>query len=99
MTTQGCPDRILGQSVGVTDRDCAEKERHRHPAMHRLQDGECHHGNHGIRNVVDDFLTHLESYLWLCSLDEASGFWAIMMLLRVRKISGFVCALGHFEWL
>ncbi|KAG3132711.1 hypothetical protein PC128_g26443 [Phytophthora cactorum] len=27
------------------------------------------------------------------------GFWAVMMTLRARKISAFVCALGHFEWL
>ncbi|KAG2791851.1 hypothetical protein PC113_g23698 [Phytophthora cactorum] len=38
-------------------------------------------------------------YLWFCSLDAASGFWAVMMTLRARKISAFVCALGHFEWL
>ncbi|ETP20798.1 hypothetical protein F441_05568, partial [Phytophthora nicotianae CJ01A1] len=47
--------------------------------------------------LVDDLLTDLESYLWFCSLDAASGFWAIMMTLRARKISAFVCALGHFE--
>ncbi|KAE8955310.1 hypothetical protein PR001_g32155, partial [Phytophthora rubi] len=49
--------------------------------------------------LVDDLLTDLEAYLWFCSLDAASGFWAIMMTLRARKISAFVCALGHFEWL
>ncbi|KAG6621882.1 reverse transcriptase [Phytophthora cinnamomi] len=26
--------------------------------------------------LVDDLLTELESYLWFCSLDAASGFWA-----------------------
>ncbi|KAE9209092.1 hypothetical protein PF004_g16572 [Phytophthora fragariae] len=49
--------------------------------------------------LVDDLLTELESYLWFCSLDAASGFWAVMMTSRARRISAFVCALGHFEWL
>ncbi|KAE8973468.1 hypothetical protein PF011_g25241 [Phytophthora fragariae] len=49
--------------------------------------------------LVDYLLTDLEAYLWFCSLDGASGFWAIMMTLRARKISAYVCALGHFEWL
>ncbi|KAG3096622.1 hypothetical protein PI125_g15928 [Phytophthora idaei] len=49
--------------------------------------------------LVDDLLTDLECYLWFCSLDAASGFWAIMMTLRARKVSAFVCALEHFEWL
>ncbi|GMF58164.1 unnamed protein product [Phytophthora fragariaefolia] len=49
--------------------------------------------------LVDDLLTELESYLWFCSLDAASGFWAVMMTQRTREISAFVCALGHFEWL
>ncbi|GMG17673.1 unnamed protein product [Phytophthora fragariaefolia] len=49
--------------------------------------------------LVDDLLTELESYLWFCSLDAASGFWAAMMNQRARAISAFVCALGHFEWL
>uniref|UniRef100_H3H499 Reverse transcriptase/retrotransposon-derived protein RNase H-like domain-containing protein n=1 Tax=Phytophthora ramorum TaxID=164328 RepID=H3H499_PHYRM len=41
--------------------------------------------------LVDDLLTDLEAYL--------CGFWAIMMTMRARKVSAFVCALGHFEWL
>ncbi|KAG3127307.1 hypothetical protein PI124_g21688 [Phytophthora idaei] len=49
--------------------------------------------------LVDDLLTDLECYLWFCSLDAASGVWAITMTLRARKVSAFVCALGHFEWL
>ncbi|GMG15068.1 unnamed protein product [Phytophthora fragariaefolia] len=49
--------------------------------------------------LVDDLLTDMEKYLWHCSLDAASGFWAVMMTQRARKISAFVCALGHFEWL
>ncbi|OWZ06880.1 hypothetical protein PHMEG_00020805, partial [Phytophthora megakarya] len=39
--------------------------------------------------LVDDLLTELENYLWFCSLDAASGFWAIMMTMHAR----------HFEWL
>ncbi|GMF44362.1 unnamed protein product [Phytophthora fragariaefolia] len=49
--------------------------------------------------LVDDLLTDMEKYLWYCSLDAASGLWAVMMTQRARKISAFVCALGHFEWL
>ncbi|KAE9082143.1 hypothetical protein PF007_g22388 [Phytophthora fragariae] len=49
--------------------------------------------------LVDDLLTEMQAYLWFCSLDAASGFWAVMMTRRARKISAFVCALGHFEWL
>ncbi|KAG3052037.1 hypothetical protein PC121_g17508 [Phytophthora cactorum] len=49
--------------------------------------------------LVDNLLTDLECYLWFCSLDAASGFGAIMMTLRARKVPAFVCALGHFEWL
>ncbi|GMF44550.1 unnamed protein product [Phytophthora fragariaefolia] len=32
--------------------------------------------------LVDDLLTDLEAYLWFCSLDAASGFWAIMVTMR-----------------
>ncbi|KAE8968601.1 hypothetical protein PR003_g31764 [Phytophthora rubi] len=48
-------------------------------------------------SLVDDLLTEMEAYLWFCSLDVASGFWAVMMTRRARKISAFLCALGHFE--
>ncbi|OWY90389.1 reverse transcriptase, partial [Phytophthora megakarya] len=48
--------------------------------------------------LVDDLLTDMEAYLWFCSLDAASGFWAVMMTERARKVSAFVCALGHFDW-
>ncbi|OWZ08082.1 hypothetical protein PHMEG_00019431 [Phytophthora megakarya] len=41
---------------------------------------------------VDDLLTDMEGYLWFCSLDAASGFWAIMMSSRARKVSAFMCA-------
>ncbi|GMF37364.1 unnamed protein product [Phytophthora lilii] len=49
--------------------------------------------------LADDLLTEMEAYLWFCSLDAASGFWAVMMTQRARKVSAFVCALEHFEWL
>ncbi|OWY98967.1 hypothetical protein PHMEG_00030124 [Phytophthora megakarya] len=35
--------------------------------------------------LVDVLLTELENCLWFCSLDAASGFWAIMMTMRARK--------------
>ncbi|KAE8988582.1 hypothetical protein PR002_g21722 [Phytophthora rubi] len=38
--------------------------------------------------LVDDLLTDLEKYLWYCSLDAASGFWAIMMTRRARQPKG-----------
>ncbi|OWZ24111.1 hypothetical protein PHMEG_000911 [Phytophthora megakarya] len=38
--------------------------------------------------LVEDLLTDLEN-----------GLWAIMVTLRARKISAFVCPPGHFEWL
>ncbi|OWZ06095.1 hypothetical protein PHMEG_00021699, partial [Phytophthora megakarya] len=47
--------------------------------------------------LVDALLTDMEAYLWFCSLDAASGFWAVMVTERARKVSAFVCALGHFE--
>ncbi|OWZ06920.1 hypothetical protein PHMEG_00020760 [Phytophthora megakarya] len=48
--------------------------------------------------LVDDLMTNMEAYLWFCSLHVASRFWAVMMPERARKVSAFVCALGHFEW-
>ncbi|GMF51973.1 unnamed protein product [Phytophthora fragariaefolia] len=53
--------------------------------------------------LVDDLLIHvltdMDKYLWYCSIDAASGFWAVMMTQRARKVSAFLCAPGHFEWL
>ncbi|OWZ01388.1 LOW QUALITY PROTEIN: hypothetical protein PHMEG_00027229 [Phytophthora megakarya] len=43
-------------------------------------------------SLVDDLLTELESYL-------CQWIWAIFMTMKARKMSAFVCALGHFEWL
>ncbi|GMF50557.1 unnamed protein product [Phytophthora fragariaefolia] len=49
--------------------------------------------------LIDDLLTELDAYLWFCSMDAASGFWAVMMTRSARRVSAFVCALGPFEWL
>ncbi|OWY94638.1 hypothetical protein PHMEG_00035576, partial [Phytophthora megakarya] len=48
--------------------------------------------------LVDDLLTDMETYLWFCSRDAASGFWAVMMTERARNVSAFLFALKHFEW-
>jgi hypothetical protein len=48
--------------------------------------------------LIDDLLENFEAVMWFCSLDMASGFWAILMTARASKISAFVCPLGHFEW-
>ncbi|OWZ15177.1 hypothetical protein PHMEG_00011228 [Phytophthora megakarya] len=37
-----------------------------------------------VMPLVDDLLTELDNYLWFCSLDTASRFWAIMMAMRVH---------------
>ncbi|GMF59259.1 unnamed protein product [Phytophthora fragariaefolia] len=45
--------------------------------------------------LVDDLLTELESYLWFCSLDAASGFWAVMMTQRAsRRLSAHLGTLS-----
>ena len=49
--------------------------------------------------LVEDLLDNFEMAMWFCSLDAASGFWAIEMTQRASDISAFVCPLGHFQWL
>jgi hypothetical protein len=49
--------------------------------------------------LVDDLLESFDAVMWFCSLDAASGFWAIGMTKRASDISAFVCPLGHFQWL
>ena len=49
--------------------------------------------------LVDDLLKNLSHYLWFCSLDNLSGFWAMGMTMRARLISAFICPFGLFEWL
>ncbi|POM71571.1 Hypothetical protein PHPALM_11841 [Phytophthora palmivora] len=39
--------------------------------------------------LVNDLLSELEKYMWFCSLDAASGFWARMMTSRAWRISAF----------
>jgi ribonuclease HI len=48
--------------------------------------------------LVDDLLESFDEVLWFCSLDAASGFWAVSMTQRASDISAFVCPLGHFQW-
>ncbi|OWZ17181.1 hypothetical protein PHMEG_0008913 [Phytophthora megakarya] len=52
-----------------------------------------------VMPLVDDLLINMKGYLWFCSLDAPSRLWAIMMSCRAHKVSAFICALGHFEWL
>jgi hypothetical protein len=47
--------------------------------------------------LIDELLDNFEHVQWLCSLDMASGFWAIQPTQRARDISAFVCPPGHFQ--
>ena len=49
--------------------------------------------------LINELLEDLDSALWYCSLDMASGFWVVSMTERERLISAFVTPLGLFEWL
>ncbi|TMW67723.1 hypothetical protein Poli38472_007395 [Pythium oligandrum] len=49
--------------------------------------------------LIDEFLNDFDKSMWFLSLDMASGFWAILMTLRAKHISAFICPLGHFQWL
>ena len=49
--------------------------------------------------LVEDMLENFHSIMWFCSLDCASGYWAVPMTTRARQISAFVTPIGHFEWL
>ncbi|OWY90346.1 reverse transcriptase, partial [Phytophthora megakarya] len=48
--------------------------------------------------LINDLLWDLESTLWYCSLDMASGFWVVKMTDRARLISAFITPFGLFEW-
>ncbi|OWY96002.1 reverse transcriptase [Phytophthora megakarya] len=48
--------------------------------------------------LINDLLEDLESTLWYCSLDMASGFWVVKMTDRARLISAFIIPFGLFEW-
>ncbi|GMF24885.1 unnamed protein product [Phytophthora fragariaefolia] len=43
--------------------------------------------------LVDDLLTDMEKYLWYCSLDAGSGFWAVMMTQRARVTGLHECGI------
>ena len=49
--------------------------------------------------LIDELLENFEALMWYCSLDAASGFWAVPMTKRASDISAFICPLGHFQWL
>ncbi|OWY97685.1 reverse transcriptase [Phytophthora megakarya] len=44
--------------------------------------------------LINDLLEDLESTLWYCSLDMASGFWVVKMTDRARLISAFIPPFG-----
>ncbi|OWY96562.1 reverse transcriptase [Phytophthora megakarya] len=48
--------------------------------------------------LINDLLEDLESTLWYCSLDMASGFWVVKMTDRARLISAFIFPFELFEW-
>ncbi|KAJ0391450.1 hypothetical protein P43SY_011701 [Pythium insidiosum] len=48
--------------------------------------------------LIDELLDNFDRVLWFLSLDMASGFWAVRMTDRARRISAFTCPLGHFQW-
>ncbi|OWZ03155.1 reverse transcriptase, partial [Phytophthora megakarya] len=48
--------------------------------------------------LINDLLEDLESTLWYCSLDMASGFWVVKMTDRARLISAFITPFRLFEW-
>ena len=49
--------------------------------------------------LINELLEDLDSALWYCSLDMASGFWVVSMTERARLILAFVTPLGLFEWI
>ncbi|KAH9118300.1 hypothetical protein LEN26_012203, partial [Aphanomyces euteiches] len=48
--------------------------------------------------TLDGMLANFHAMQWFLSLDNASGFWVVRATERARKVSAFICALGHFEW-
>ncbi|OWY99419.1 reverse transcriptase [Phytophthora megakarya] len=48
--------------------------------------------------LINDLLEDLESTLWHCSMDMASGFWVVKMTDRARLSSAFITPFGLFEW-
>ncbi|OWZ12479.1 reverse transcriptase [Phytophthora megakarya] len=48
--------------------------------------------------LINDLLEDLESTLWYCFLNMASGFWVVKMTDRARWSSAFITSCGLFEW-
>ncbi|KAH9158815.1 hypothetical protein LEN26_002703, partial [Aphanomyces euteiches] len=48
--------------------------------------------------TLDGMLANFHAMQWFLSLDNASGIWVVRATKRARKVSAFICALGHFEW-
>ncbi|KAF0743339.1 hypothetical protein Ae201684P_007794 [Aphanomyces euteiches] len=48
--------------------------------------------------TLDCMLANFDAIQWFLSLDNASGFWVVRATKRARRISAFICPLGHFEW-
>ncbi|OWZ19694.1 LOW QUALITY PROTEIN: reverse transcriptase [Phytophthora megakarya] len=48
--------------------------------------------------LINDLQEDLESTLWYCSLDMASGFWLVKMMDRAPLISAFITPFRLFEW-
>ncbi|OWY99097.1 reverse transcriptase [Phytophthora megakarya] len=49
--------------------------------------------------LMDDLLVGFEQAMSFMPLDMASGFWAIRMTERAKRISAFLCPFGHFQWI
>ncbi|OWZ00209.1 LOW QUALITY PROTEIN: reverse transcriptase [Phytophthora megakarya] len=49
-------------------------------------------------SLMNDLLEDLESALWYCSLDMASGFWVVKLTDRARLTSAFVTPFELFDW-
>jgi hypothetical protein len=48
--------------------------------------------------LIDELLGIFADAMWFLSMDMASGFWAVPMTEKSKKISAFTCPLGHFQW-
>ncbi|KAF0744292.1 hypothetical protein Ae201684_000780 [Aphanomyces euteiches] len=48
--------------------------------------------------TLDSMLANFDATQWFLSLDNASGFWVVRATKRARRVSAFICPLGHFEW-
>ena len=46
--------------------------------------------------LIEDLFSNLESYLWLSSMDMASGFWSLLLTRRAAKILSLITPFGQF---